>query len=421
MFLLTPYIDMKYRHNISSEISVSYIVTKKKLTLIAALGVTIGIAIFVFMNSMMKGFDRTSTEAIFKTVPHIRLFKDDETSRPLQRNHSNQETVIINPKIVPENNLLVNPEAIIKLLETQDNVTVVTPQTNVNVFYNNGKSQISGIATGIDITEANRMFNIKSFVVEGNANELKNIPNGILLGVGIAQKMNVKTGDNISITSSRNVIKTMKVVGLFRTNNSAVDKSKCYINTGSAQQLLLKSSTYITDININIKDFDNAGKYAERFSLLTGYKAEDWKAANETLMAASRMRKIIITVISFSILVVAGFGIYNILNMTISQKINDIAILKAMGFRGGDVIRIFVRQALIIGLIGITMGLTLATILVNILSHVYVGGDIGYFPIRFEPIQYLRGLVFGLLVTFFAGYIPAKKAANVDPVSIFRR
>ena len=172
---------------------------------------------------------------------------------------------------------------------------------------------------------------------------------------------------------------------------------------------------------MNVKDFENAVIFAERFSKLTGYKAEDWKAANETLMAASRMRKIIITVITFAILLVAGFGIYNILNMTISQKINDIAILKAMGFRGEDVIRIFVQQALIIGFIGIVFGLTMATILVNILSHVYVGGDIGYFPIRFEPIQYLRGLVFGFLVTFFAGYIPARKAANVDPVSIFRK
>ncbi|MCC6371804.1 MAG: ABC transporter permease [Bacteroidia bacterium] len=413
---------MNYKHNISSEISVSYVVTKKKLTLIAALGVTIGIAIFVFMNSMLKGFDRTSTDAIFKTVPHIRLFKDDETSRPLKKSAvGTNETVIVNPKIVPENNVLLNPDELIKLLKNQDNVTVVTPQTNVNVFYNNGRSQISGLSTGIDIGEANRMFNIKSFVVEGNADDLKNIQNGILLGVGIAEKMNVKTGDNISITSSKNVLKIMRVVGLFRTNNSNTDKTRSYINTSLAQQLLQKNTSYITDININVKDFDNAVIYADRFSKLTGYKAEDWKAANETLMAASRMRRIIITVVTFAILLVAGFGIYNILNMTISHKINDIAILKAIGFRGEDVIRIFVQQALIIGVIGMVMGLTLATVLVNILSHVYVGGDIGYFPIRFEPIQYLRGLIFGFLVTFFAGYIPARKAANVDPVSIFRK
>jgi lipoprotein-releasing system permease protein len=413
---------MKHKHRINSEISMSYIITKKRLTLVAALGVTLGLAIFVFMNSMMKGFDRISTEAIFKTVSHIRLYKDDETSAPLPalENESNTR-VIVNPKIVPENNVLVNPDALIRLLQSQENVTIVTPQTNVNVFYNNGKSQISGTSAGISIDEADRMFNIKSTMVEGDANDLKSVQNGILLGVGIAKKMNVQTGDNISITSSRNVVKIMKVVGLFRTNNSVTDKTKSYINTGIAQQLLQKNSTYITDINVNVTDFENAKIYADIYSRMTGYKAEDWQSANETLMAAARMRKIIITVISSSILLVAGFGIYNILNMTISQKLNDIAILKAMGFKGNDVIRIFVQQALIIGMIGCAMGLALATILVNVLQHVYIGGDIGYFPIRFEPTMYLRGFIFGFIVTFFAGYIPAKKAANVDPVSIFRK
>lgn len=413
---------MKFKHPINSEISISYIVTKKKLTLIAALGVTIGLAIFVFMNSMMKGFDRTSTESIFKTISHIRLYKDDETSIPLPMTTSDSSLrVIVNPKIVPENDVLVNPDAIMKLLQAQDNVTIVTPQTNVNIFYNNGRSQITGLSSGINIEQADQMFNIKSTIVEGDVHDLKNVQNGILLGVGIAKKMNVKTGDNISITSSKNVAKVMKVVGLFKTNNSITDKSKSYINTSVAQQLLMKSSTYITDINVNIVDYENAKIYADKFSRMTGYKAEDWKEANETLMAAVKMRKIIITVISFSILLVAGFGIYNILNMTISQKLNDIAILKAMGFKGNDVIRIFVQQALLIGLMGIILGLTLATILVNVLQHVYVGGDIGYFPIRFEPTMYLRGILFGLIVTFFAGYIPAKKAANVDPVSIFRK
>ena len=271
---------MKHKHAISSEISVSYITTKKKLTLVAALGVTIGLAIFVFMNSMMKGFDRISTEAIFKTVSHIRLYKDDETSKPIPFNEKEQAMrLIVNPKIIPENNVLVNPDALIKFLQSQENVTVVSPQTNVNVFYNNGKSQISGVSSGINIEAADRMFNIKSTMVEGNLNDLKNVQNGILLGVGIATKMNVKTGDNISITSSKNVVKVMKVVGLFRTNNSVNDKSKSYINTALAQQLLLKSSTYITDINVNIKDFDNAKIYADKFAAAIKVSLADFQSS----------------------------------------------------------------------------------------------------------------------------------------------
>ncbi|MFN8297424.1 MAG: FtsX-like permease family protein, partial [Chitinophagales bacterium] len=172
---------------------------------------------------------------------------------------------------------------------------------------------------------------------------------------------------------------------------------------------------------VNIKDYNKAKSYAPQLAQLTNYKAEDWESANETYMAATRMRAIIIRFVSISILLVAGFGIYNILNMTVMQKINDIAILKAIGFNGRDVIRIFVAQALIIGLIGIVFGVLFASIMVAVLQNYYVGGDIGYFPIYFKLSNFLKGIFFGFVVTFLAGFIPARKAANIDPVTIFRK
>ena len=107
--------------------------------------------------------------------------------------------------------------------------------------------------------------------------------------------------------------------------------------------------------------------------------------------------------------------------MTVSQKINDIAILKAIGFKGKDVIYVFVKQAIFIGIVGVIGGVMMATILITILKRVYLGGDIGYFPIDYEPLKFMQGIIIGLVITFFAGYIPAKKAANVDPVAIFRK
>lgn len=133
------------------------------------------------------------------------------------------------------------------------------------------------------------------------------------------------------------------------------------------------------------------------------------------------MRNIVASLVSSLVLLVAGFGIYNILNMTVSQKINDIAILKAMGFRGKDVVRIFVTQALVVGILGVIGGVLLAVILITVLQHIYVGGDIGYFPIRYDTAKFVQGIIFGLVITFFAGYLPARKAAKVDPVDIFRK
>ncbi|RAK23697.1 lipoprotein-releasing system permease protein [Flavobacterium aquaticum] len=406
--------------NINTEIAKTYIISNKKLTAVAAAGVVLGMSIYIFMNSMLVGFDKSSSASIFKTTSHIRVYKDDEISKVLVKN-SNENYLIINPKIVPSNNTIINPKLISETILKQPEVTVVTPQVSVNVFYNNGKSQISGLAIGIKPEEANVMYNIKSFMAEGNFDLLKSNPNGIIIGSGIAEKMNAKIGDNINLTSSKSVIKTYKVVGIFKTNNSKVDKSNSYVNLASSQQLLKEGASYITDINVNIVDPEKAKAIAEKISNITGYKAEGWKEANETFMAANKMRKMIITFVSLTILLVAGFGIYNILNMTVSQKINDIAILKAMGFNGKDVIRIFVTQAVTIGIMGVIGGMIMATVLITFLKKVYVGGDIGYFPIDYEPTKYLQGVVIGLVITFFAGYIPAKKAAQVDPVTIFRK
>lgn len=408
------------KHFINREIAFTYTTSSKKLTTVAVLGVLLGMAVFMFMNSMLIGFDKTSSASIFKSTPHIRIYKDDVISSPLFTS-GESTTLIVNPKVVPSTNTIIDPQSILELMRKQEGVIVALPQVVANVFYNNGKSQLAGSSIGFLPAEGNRMFDIKSFMVQGNFDDLANNQNGIVIGSGIARKMNLNTGDNISLTSSKGVNKVMKVVGIFETKNSKEDKTKSYINILSAQQLMKEGNSYVTDINVNVIDPEKAAQYAEKFSMLTGYKVEDWKMANETFMAGSRMRKIVITFVSFTILLVAAFGIYNILNMTVSQKINDIAILKAMGFRGKDVIQIFVTQALTIGIVGVILGVIVATILVNIMQHVYVGGDIGYFPIAFEPMEFLKGIIIGVTITFLAGYMPARKAAKVDPVNIFRK
>jgi len=406
--------------NINSTIAKTYIFSNKKLTAVAVLGVLLGMSVYIFMNSLLVGFDKSSNTSIFRNTSHIRVYKDDEISKPLI-NHSESKSIIVNPKVVPINNTIINPNLVMETILKQKKVTVVTPQVNTSVFYNNGKSQISGISVGIKPDEANLMYDIKSFMVDGNFDLLKSNPNGIIIGSGVAEKMNLAINDNLNLTSSKSINRKFKVVGIFKTNNSITDKTKSYINLSASQQLLKQGNNYITDINVNVIDPEIAEKVAEKLTQITGYKAEGWKQANETLMATNKMRKMIITFVSFTILLVAGFGIYNILNMTVSQKINDIAILKAMGFKGKDVIRIFVTQAISIGIMGVIGGVIMATILITILKRVYLGGDIGYFPIDYEPQKFVQGVVIGLIITFFAGYIPAKKAANVDPVDILRK
>jgi lipoprotein-releasing system permease protein len=407
------------KYNINSHISTTYVLSQRRLTLVAALGVTIGITIYIFLISMNSGVDRVSVAALFKSVSHIRIYKNEKISMPLIGDDKNIG-IIINPRIVPESDRIVNPLQLIDLLNKQANVQLVSPQVSASVFYTAGKSQISGTIVGIN-EDADRMFDIGSTIVDGNIKNMLNTANSVIIGVGVAEKLNARPGDNISITSSRNVTKILKVVGLFTTKNQGIDNTKSYVNMSSAQQLLAEGPDYVSEINVNITDYNEAVPFARRLSFLTGYNAEDWMTANESVVASENMRAVLFSAISLSILLVAGFGIYNILNMTISQKMDEIAILKAMGFQGSDVIRIFVQQGVIIGLIGMLLGLLLSSLLIFLVSKIYLGGEIGFFPIGFELSIIAKGLSFGLIITACAGYIPARKAANVDPVSILRK
>ncbi len=410
------------KFNVNTDIALTHLLTRKKQTVIASMGVTVGIGIFIFMISLVVGFNKDSDESIFKSVPHLRIYQEDEICQPLiPKEETSLLPIIINPKISNLSNTLINPDKIISDLKSQKDVVNVTRQISVNIFYNNGKSQINGIASGVDIIEANNMFDIKSTMLAGDIKDLQSNPNGIILGVGIADKLNIRVNDYISIISSIGVGKVLKVVGIFKTSNSSIDDTKSYINLAVAQQLLKQSSSYVTDIYVNITNPDNAPAYSEKFSALTGYKAEDWQSANESTMAKKQTRKVMFGSISFAILLVAAFGIYNIINMTINEKMNDIAILKATGFSGKDVMNIFIKETLIIGITGTIFGLLVATVLIHFLSKVYIGGDVGYFPIDFEKNVYISGAIIGMFITLAAGFIPARNAAKVDPIEIFKR
>jgi lipoprotein-releasing system permease protein len=410
------------KRNVNIDIALTHIVTRKKQTFVAALGVTIGVAIYLFMNSLSSGFSTFSRNEIFKNSAHIKIYKDDEMSAPLAKANSNNEiTVIINPQITTQSKKIIDPAQLLKLVKSQPFVTHALAQVGFDVFYNRGKTQIKGSGTGVNMIDQDAMFNTSKYMVAGSIQSLLGNLNGIIIGNGIAEKLSLGLNDNISVTSSLGVVKVMKIVGIFKTGNSMNDQSKSYVNLSVAQQMVKEGPSFVSVLYANTLSANQTESYMQKLQQLTAYKVEDWKTTNADVLAADKTRGAMMTAISFSILLVAGFGIYNILSATISQKINDIAILKATGFSGKDVIKIFVTEALIMGLIGTVMGLAFGAILISIMSRVYMGGPVGYFPIGFEPSLFIQTFLLGLLITVCAGFFPAKRAANVDPVEIFRK
>lgn len=408
------------RLQVNYDIAVTHLVTRKKQTFVAALGVTIGMTAYLFLNSLSSGFTKSSRDAIFQSNAHIQVYKKDEISNPIVNNDSSL-SVILNPQITTLTKTLVNPTKLLDEIRNEPYITNAIAQVDFSAFYNRGNTQLKGSGSGVNMIEYAQMFNTQKYMVGGSLEELQGNLNGIIIGNGIANKLNLGLGDNITVNSSYNVTKVLTIVGIFNMGNTALDDSKCFVNISTAQQFLKQSNNYVTTIFANTPNPDRSEDYVKKLQGITSYTVEDWKTTNADLISTDRIRKFMLTAISLTILIVSSFGIYNILSATISQKINDIAILKATGFKGKDVIKIFVSEALMMGTIGIIVGLFVGALLIKIMSGVYVGGPLGFFPIGFEWLQFVKSGSLGFLITLFAGYFPAKKAAGVDPVEIFRK
>lgn len=409
-------------NNITLDIALTHIITRKRQTLVAAFGVALGISIFMFMNSLVTGFSKYSRNEMFKSAAHIKIYKEDEISKPLIKSISNDHlVVIVNPQITTISKTIVNPFGLLNELRKQPFLTTSMAQVNIDVFYNNGKSQLKGTANGVNILEADAMFNIADYMVAGSLKDLQGDLNAIIIGKGIAEKLSLELDDNITVSSAEGVVKLLKIKGIFDTGNAVSDQSKSYVNLSTAQQLAKEGPSYVTTLYANVANADEAPEYARNLQQLTHYKVEPWQVTNADVLSGDVVRSTLMQSISFSILIVAAFGIYNILNMTVMQKINDIAILKATGFSGKDVIRVFVAEAVVMGLIGCLIGLMIGSVLVWIMSNIYMGGPVGYFPIGFEPTIFMYSFSLGITVTVAAGFFPALKASRVDPVEIFRK
>jgi lipoprotein-releasing system permease protein len=409
------------KRNVNIDIAFTHIITRKKQTLVAALGVTIGVGVYLFMNSLSSGFTAFSRDEIFKNSAHIKIVKDDEISEPIAADDRNSLRVIINPQITTLSKKIINPEELLARVKTQSYVTNAIAQVSFDAFYNRGKAQLRGTGNGVDMIAYSDMFNTNKYMVAGSTKALKGNLNGIIIGSGIAEKLNLGLDDNITISSSYGVVKVMKIVGIFTTGSDLNDQQKSYVNISTAQQFIKEGPSFVGTIYVNTPNADQSGQYAARLQALTHYTVEDWKTTNADVLSGDKTRNAMMGAISISILIVAAFGIYNILSSTIMQKINDIAILKATGFKGRDVVRIFLLEAMVMGLIGTVMGLMVGAGLIAMMSGVYMGGPVGYFPIHFEPGLFATSFVLGMVITFCAGYFPARKAAKVDPVEIFRK
>lgn len=411
-----------------ADVSKSLLLARWKQTLVAAIGVTFGITMFITLLSFMSGLNDMLDGLILNRTPHIRLYNEIQASEqqpvdlyPAFKKHHNFVR-----SIKPKDELLQihNSAPIIDALKKDSRVFGVAPKITAQVFYNVGSIDLTGVINGIDVEEENRLFFFSTYVTSGNYIDLKNTPNSIVLGKGAAEKMMAAIGDIIQVTTSKGERFQLKVVGYFQSGISDIDKVQSYANLNTTQKLLGESTGYITDIQVKLYDILQAPNMAKEYHDKFNIEAIDIQTANSQFETGSSVRTLISYAVGVTLLIVAGFGIYNILNMMIYEKMDSIAILKATGFSGADVNKIFITIALSIGIFGGALGLIfgfgLSALIDQIPFNTASLPTVKTYPINYNPQFYMIGGIFSLVTTYMAGYFPSRKASKIDPVVIIR-
>ncbi|MEN9685447.1 MAG: hypothetical protein RLZZ28_1233 [Bacteroidota bacterium] len=409
-------------------IAKSLLLARWKQTLVAAIGVTFSITMFITLLSFMTGLNGLLDGLILNRTPHIRMYNEIKPNQqqPILQADSfqNRYHFIHSVKSGHSRQEIYNSATIIQTIKADARVLGLAPRIVSPGFFNDGSVDITGVINGIDVTAETALFHFNDYITKGASADLNNVSNSIVLGKPLAEKLLVNTGDIVQVTTATGERFPLKVVGLFESGLKDFDKIQSYTSLPTLQKLLGKTAGYITDIQIKLKDMRLAPALAKEYAALFKVDAEDIQTANSQFETGSSIRSLISYAVGITLLIVAGFGIYNILNMMIYEKMDSIAILKATGFSGRDVNRVFIIIAESIGLFGGMVGLLFGFLLTNIIAHIPFNTPslptVKTYPINFNAVFYIIGFIFSLITTYFAGFFPARKASKVDPVIIIR-
>lgn len=409
------------------EIARALMLARVKQTLIAAVGVMFSITMFVALLGFMNGLNTLLDGLILNRTPHIRFFNEikPNPNQPIDQSESFSQSLNVIRSIKPSTSRLAiyNSESIIQTLESDPRVLGVSPKISAQVFFNIGTIDLTGLVNGIDVDKEAQLFAFADYITEGNYGDL-NQTNTIILGKGAADRMMASIGDVIQVTTAQGNRMQLKVVGYFQSGLGDFDNVNSYASISTVQKMLGEAPSYITDIQVKLHDFNQAPSMARELEGVFQIDADDIQTVNAQFETGTQVRNLISYAVGITLLVVSGFGIYNILNMMIYEKLDTIAILKAIGFSPQDVNRVFITIALSIGVIGGVVGLIfgyLAGLTIDqIPFETQALPTIKTFPVDYNPKYYVIGGTFSLITTYFAGYFPARKASSVDPVEIIR-
>ncbi len=372
---------------------------RRTQNLSTVLGIAVGVMVLIAALSLTNGFTGALVQATLRASPHLSLTRFSPGGLDPQM----QQALKANPAV----------SAFMPFLA--DKGLLTRPASE-------GRSAGLDFATLFGVTaEAGKVLALPA----EESRLLSNLkPGEVLLGSALAQSLGAFQGQELRLlVGSTQRRSTLRVAGIFRSGNYLIDSAYAFVPLATLQQL--QGTTHINGYQVRLNDPDLAPQVGEALSRALPYSSLPWQNLYGSLLDQLRLQKQVIGFVVFLIVIVAAFGIANVLTLTVFEKTQEIAILRAMGASRRHIIWAFVWQGAALGAAGLVLG-NLLGLLISLYftwRPFQIPGDLYFITalpvqVRLSDLLWVNAL--GISTTLLAALLPARRAANIEPARIIR-
>ncbi|MFN3702975.1 ABC transporter permease [Thermomonas sp.] len=380
-------------------------------SLLILFGIAVGVSVIVFVTALISGLQANIIQRTLGTQAHIRVQAPDEVNRIAPAPPGTLQ-LVLEDRRAQALRTIVNWPQVRDVLDRLPGITAVSPVVSGPAFGRRGEAVQSIALVGVDLLRYLRVIPLDRNMVDGR---LDLGSGNAVIGRQLAKDLGLRTGGKLRIDAGKGREAIVNVAGIFELGVRELDARYVYLDLKQAQSLLALPGG-VTVIDVTVADLFGADRSAARIRGLTRLKAESWMETNAQLMNALSSQSMSTRMISVFVAMSVALGIASVLAVSVTQRTREIGILRAMGTRRGQMLRVFLVQGAVLGLVGSLIGALAGLGLVGAFNT--FGPKLFYIPL--PPALIPAAMALATVAGVVAAAVPASRAAKLDPVEAIR-
>lgn len=393
------------------KIAVSFLREGRAQSIMITVGVAVGVAVIVFISALIHGLQSNIVERTLGTQAHIRLLSPDQVNQIVPPPAGTVQ-LVQEDKRAQRLRSINNWQQITETLDQLPVLTAVSPVVSGPAFVQRGDAVESVALVGINLERYQQIIPLKKYLLSG---QLRVGADDVLIGSQLAKDLGVQVGSKLRLDTGQQNSALVNIAGIFELGVRELDARYVYLDLKQAQSLLGLPGG-VTVIDLTIEDIFEADNIAAQIGRLTSLKAESWIKTNAQLMNAITAQSLSTNMIIVFVAISVAFGIASVMSVSVVQRTREIGILRATGATRAQILRIFLFQGAIFGLLGSVLGSVVSYGLVWVFNN--FGPGLFYIPISIELV--LLALLLATVTGVLAAAVPSRRAAALDPVEAIR-